>query len=364
MPDLHGCKNIHPTGEPMHRTLITAALVAAFSLNTIAQNAKEQPMTFPTGYANFYKSDKVAIQPVRFQNPYGIDIAGNLVLPKDFAAKNGKAKAIIIGHPLGAVKEQAAMLYAQVLAEQGFATLAIDLPFWGESGGNPRQAVEPTLYADAFSSAVDYLSNRDDIDPANIAVLGICASGGYVLDAAKIDPRIKAVATVAMVDMGTVTRSLLADANIGADILKQAAAQRISEAKGGKAAYTGGTVTELKDDTDAMQREFYAFYRTSRGEYTPKGADPKTTTMPTLSSNVKFTNFYPLSDLARISPRPLLFVTGDAAQSKIFSEMAYQAAGEPKELYYVKGASHTDMYDNADKIPFAKLVAFYREQLQ
>ena len=94
------------------------------------------------------------------------------------------------------------------------------------------------------------------------------------------------------------------------------------------------------------------------------GADPKHTTMPTLSSNVKFANFYPLSDLDRIAPRPLLFITGDAAQSKIFSEMAYQAAGEPKELYYVKGASHTDMYDNADKIPFAKLVEFYRAQLQ
>ena len=196
-------------------------------------------MTFPTGYANFYHSDKVAIQPVRFQNPYGIDIAGNLVFPQDH---HGKAKAIIIGHPLGAVKEQTAMLYAQVLAEQGFATLAIDLPFWGESGGNPRQAVEPTLYADAFSSAVDYLSSRDDIDPANIAVLGICASGGYVLDAAKIDPRIKAVATVAMVDMGTVTRGLLADENIGAGILKQAAEQRVIEAKGGKPVYTGGTV--------------------------------------------------------------------------------------------------------------------------
>ena len=344
----------------MHRTLITAALVAAFTFTATAKT-QEQPMTFPTGYANFYHSDKVAILPVRFQNPYGIDIAGNLVFPQDH---HGKAKAIIIGHPLGAVKEQAAMLYAQVLAEQGFATLAIDLPFWGESGGNPRQAVEPTLYADAFSSAVDYLSSRDDIDPANIAVLGICASGGYVLDAAKIDPRIKAVATVAMVDMGTVTRGLLADANIGAGILKQAAEQRVIEAKGGKTAYTGGTVTELKDDTDAMQREFYAFYRTKRGEFTPKGADPKHTTMPTLSSNVKFANFYPLNDLDRIAPRPLLFITGDAAQSKIFSEMAYQAAGEPKELYYVKGASHTDMYDNADKIPFAKLVEFYRAQLQ
>lgn len=321
-------------------------------------------MTFPKGFNNFYQSEQVRIEKVRFKNPYRIEIVGNLVLPKNFDAKNGKAKAIVVGHPLGAVKEQAAMLYAQVLAEQGFAALAIDLPFWGESGGSPRQAVEPTLYGDAFSSAVDYLSHRAEIDADNIAVLGICASGGYVLDAAKIDPRIKAVATVAMVDMGTVTRGLLGDEKIGAGILVQAAQQRGVEAQGGKPVYTGGTVTRLKADTDAMQREFYAFYRTPRGEFTPKGADKNHTTMPTLSSNVKFANFYPLNDLNRVSPRPMLFITGDVAQSKVFSEMAFQAAAEPKELYYVKGASHTDMYDNADKIPFAKLVEFYRANLK
>ena len=346
-------------------TAVAAAGALAFShAASAAPTRQEQKMTFPTGFNNFYKSDKVRIEKVRFKNPYGIEIAGNLVFPKNFDAKNGKAKAIVVGHPLGAVKEQASMLYAQVLAEQGFVTLAIDLPFWGESGGNPRQAVEPTLYSDAFSSAVDYLSHRSDIDPQNIAVLGICASGGYVLDAAKIDPRIKAIATVAMVDMGTVTRGLLSDEKIGAGIKTQAAAQRTAEFGGAKPVYTGGTVTELKPDTDAMQREFYAFYRTSRGEFTPKGADPKTTTMPTLSSNVKFANFYPLADLNRVSPRPMLFITGDAAQSKMFSEMAFQAAAEPKELFYVKGASHTDMYDNADKIPFAKLVEFYRANLK
>ena len=114
-----------------------------------------------------------------------INLISKHSLLKNFDAKNGKAKAIVVGHPLSAVKEQASMLYAQVLAEQGFVTLAIDLPFWGESGGSPRQAVKPTLYSDAFSSAVDYLSHHSDIDPQNIAVLGICASGGYVLDAAK-----------------------------------------------------------------------------------------------------------------------------------------------------------------------------------
>ena len=325
---------------------------------------QEQNMNFPKGFQNFYKSDRVSIGRVSFRNPYGIEIVGNLVLPKSFDRTAGKAKAIVIGHPLGAVKEQSSMLYAQVLAEQGFATLAIDLPFWGESGGQPRQAVEPTMYSDAFSSAVDYLSAQPFIDAKNIAVLGICASGGYVLDTVKIDPRIKAIATVAMVDMGTVTRGLVAEPKARADVLGQAAQQREVEFRGGAPRYTGGTVTELKADTDALQREFYAFYRTPRGEFTPKGVSPKTTTMPVLSTNAKFINFYPMNDLNTVSPRPMLFITGDVAPSRVFSEAAYQAAAEPKELYYVKGANHTNMYDNADRIPFGKLVGFYRQHLQ
>ncbi|MDG6895575.1 alpha/beta hydrolase [Volucribacter amazonae] len=334
--------------------LMAGSLISPFSY------AQEQNMSYPTGYQNFYQSQQVQIEKVRFANPYGIEIVGNLVLPKGFERTQGKLPAIVIGHPLGAVKEQASMLYAQVLAEQGFATLAIDLPFWGESGGQPRQAVEPTLYADAFSSAVDYLQSLAFIQSDRIAVLGICASGGYVLDASKIDPRIKAVATVAMVDMGTVMRGLLA---ANPSVLADSSEQRRQEYQGASPVYTGGTVTELKPDTDAMQREFYDFYRTARGEFTPAGADKNHTTMPTLSSNVKFANFYPLNDLDRLA-RPVLFITGDEAQSKIFSEMAYQNAGEPKELYYVQGANHTDMYDNADKIPFAKLVDFYRVNLK
>ncbi|PJG82548.1 transcriptional regulator [Caviibacterium pharyngocola] len=322
-------------------------------------NPQTTGISYPTGYANWYQSENVNIQKVKFKNPYGIEIAGNLVLPKNYK-QGDKLQAIIIGHPMGAVKEQSSMLYAQVLAEQGnFATLAIDMPFWGESGGSPRQAVEPTMFEDAFSSAVDYLSTRPEIDKNKIGVLGICASGGYGLSAMKIDPRIKAMATTAMVDMGTASRVM----NIKPEDMVAGMAQREVEFAGGKPAYTGGTITELTADTNPMQKEFYDFYRTSRGEYTPEGADKSHTTMPLLSQNPKLINFYPFNDLDKVN-RPLLFITGDVAISRGFSEEAYKLASEPKELYLVEGASHTDMYDNADKIPFAKLEEFFKANLK
>lgn len=159
----------------------------------------------PEGADNFYKSDKVTVQKVTFKNSYNLQIVGNLVTPKNLVA-NAKAPAIIVGHPMGAVKEQSSMLYAQKLAEQGFVALAIDLPFWGESEGQPRNQVAPEMYADAFSAAVDYLGTRDFIDRKRIGVLGICGSGGFAISAAKMDSRLKAVATVSMYDMGAVTR--------------------------------------------------------------------------------------------------------------------------------------------------------------
>lgn len=325
----------------------------------MAQTATSAAIPLPTGYANFYKSQHVDVQPVRFKNPYGIELAGNLVLPKN--RKPGeKLPALIIGHPMGAVKEQASMLYAQVMAEQGgFATLAIDMPFWGESGGAPRQAVEPTLFEDAFSSAVDFLGTQGVVDAERIGVIGICASGGYSISAMKIDPRIKALATTAMVEMGTASRTM----NISAEDVAAGAKQRAVEFAGGKPLYTGGTITELKPDTNAMQKEFYDFYRTARGEFTPQGADKNHTTMPLLSQNPKLLNFYPFNGIEGIQ-RPLLFITGDVAMSRGFSEEAFKLAAEPKELYLVPGANHTDMYDNADKIPFAKLKDFFQTHLK
>ena len=315
-------------------------------------------MVFPTGYANFYLSESVTIQKISFKNPYGIEIAANLVLPNNDDQKHPLA-AVIIGHPMGAVKEQSSMLYAQVLAEHNLATLAFDMPFWGESGGTPRQAVEPTLFEDSFSAAIDFLSTRPEIDKKKIGVLGICASGGYSLSAMKIDPRIKALAACSLVDMGTASRSMMIDESA----VEAGVVQREVEFAGGPPVYTGGTVTELSKATNPMQKEFYDFYRTSRGEYTPQGAEEKHTTMPLLSQNSKLLNFYPMMGIENIK-RPILLIAGEVAMSRNFSEEAYKGASQPKELYIVPEANHTDMYDNADKIPFDKLIEFFTESLQ
>ena len=159
----------------------------------------------PKDADNFYTSDKVTLQKVTFKNQYDMNIAGNLFMPKDFDGKK-KLPAIVVGHPMGAVKEQSANLYATKMAEKGFVTLAIDLPFWGESGGTPRNSVSPDMYAEAFSAAADYLGTRPFVDPDGIGVIGICGSGSFAISAAKIDPRLKAVATVSMYDMGSASR--------------------------------------------------------------------------------------------------------------------------------------------------------------
>jgi fermentation-respiration switch protein FrsA (DUF1100 family) len=322
------------------------------------------------GANNFYHSEQVTVQKVTFKNLYQMNVVGNLFMPKGINQKTRHA-AIIVGHPMGAVKEQSSNLYAQKLAEAGFVTLAIDLSFWGESEGNPRNAVLPDVYAEDFSAAVDYLGTRDDIDRNKIGVLGICGSGSFVISAAKIDPRMKAIATVSMYDMGEVNRSGLTHykefkpmtVEQRKAIIAEAAEQRYAEFAGGKTKYTGGTTHEITKDTPAIQREFYDFYRTPRGEFTPKSSSPQVTTHPTLTSNVKFMNFYPFNDIETISPRPMLFIAGEDAHSREFSNDAYKLAGEPKELYIVPKTGHVDLYDRVDLIPFAKLTDFFTKNL-
>jgi fermentation-respiration switch protein FrsA (DUF1100 family) len=210
---------------------------------------------------------------------------------------------------MGAVKEQSANLYATKLAEKGFVTLAIDLSFWGESAGTPRNAVSPDLYAEAFSAAVDYLGTQSFVSRDRIGVIGICGSGGFAISAAKIDSRIKALATVSMYDMGGATRNALHHSltlEQRKAMVADASNQRFVEFAGGETRYTGGTVDKAEDAVHPIQREFYDFYRTPRGEYTPANLARNLTTHPTLTSNVKFLNFYPFADIHTISPRPLL----------------------------------------------------------
>lgn len=319
----------------------------------------------PNGADNFYKSDRVIVRKVTFKNQYRMNVAGNLFIPKSLD-RNKKSAAIVVGHPMGAVKEQSANLYATKMAEQGFITLSLDLPFWGESEGQPRNAVAPDIYAEAFSAAVDFLGTQAFVDRQQMGVIGVCGSGSFVISAAKIDPRMKAIATVSMYDMGAANRNALNHSQTfeqRKQIIAAAAEQRYVEFTGGATQYTSGTVHELTADTHPIQREFYDFYRTPRGEYTPKGGSAQTATHPTLTSNVKFMNFYPFNDIETISPRPMLFITGDHAHSREFSEDAFKRAAEPKELYIVPGAGHVDLYDKVNLIPWDKLTSFFQKHL-
>ncbi|ATU94243.1 alpha/beta hydrolase [Phyllobacterium zundukense] len=317
------------------------------------------------GADNFYRSDRVVVEKITFENKFGMKVVGNLFTPQGLD-RSAQTPAIVVGHPMGATKEQSANLYATKLAEQGFVTLSFDLSFWGESEGQPRNTVAPEIYADDFSAAVDFLSTQPFVNKDNIGVLGICGSGSFALSAAQIDPRMKAIATVSMYDMGAANRDGLrkgVSVEQRKEMLKVAAQQRLAEYQGAEIKLTGGTVDELKADSNAIEREFYDFYRTPRGEFTPKGQTPLQTTHPTLSSNAAFMNFYPFAQIETISPRPLLFIAGEQAHSIEFSENAYERASEPKELVIIPGAGHVDLYDRVNLIPFDKLTAFFRGNL-
>lgn len=344
--------------------------MAAFALDKtpVSRNSPQalaQQSAVVEGADNFYKSNQVTMQKVTFKNQYNMQVVGNLFIPKTLN-QNALNPAIIVGHPMGAVKEQSSNLYAQKLAEQGFVTLSLDLSFWGESEGQPRNVVSPDIYTEDFSAAVDFLGTRPFVDRDRIGVLGICGSGSFVISAAKIDPRLKAIATVSMYDMGAANRNGLRRSTTleqRKQAIAAAAKQRYAEFTGGETQYTSGTVHELNENSTAIEREFYDFYRTSRGEYTPESSSPQLTTHPTLTSNVKFLNFYPFNDIETISPRPMLFIAGNNAHSREFSEDAYQRAAEPKELYIVPDAGHVDLYDRVNLIPWDKLASFFNQHL-
>lgn len=343
----------------------TAASVATLGMTSVVDIPFARAQDMSNGANNFYTSDRVTLQNVTFKTQYQMNVAGNLFIPRNLE-RRAKNPAIVVGHPMGAVKEQSANLYAAKMAEQGFVAMSIDLPFWGESDGQSRNLVSPDIYAEAFSAAVDFLGTRPFVDRDRIGAIGICGSGSFVISAAKIDPRLKAIATVSMYDMGAANRNALNHSltvEQRKQIIAAAAEQRYVEFTGGETQYTSGTVHQLTADTDPIQREFYDFYRTPRGEFTPKGGSRRLTTHPTLTSNVKFMNFYPFNDIETISPRPMLFITGDQAHSREFSEDAYRRAAEPKELVWVRGAGHVDLYDRVDLIPWNKLTAFFNQHL-
>lgn len=308
----------------------------------------------------FVQSSQVVHQKVSFYNRFGIHLVADLYLPKNLNRAQ-TSPAIIVGHPFGGVKEQTSGLYAQTLAERGFITLAFDASYNGESGGQPHFIASAEAFVEDFSAAVDYLGTNPLIDRNRIGVLGVCGSGGFGLAAAEVDPRIKAVATVSMYDIGQATRQGLAEQlDLGAlkQRLEGIAAQRWAEGDGAERAMMIGTPQTLTASSSAIDREFYDYYRTPRGQH------PRSTTAMSLTSAATMSLFGAFAHLDWISPRPVLFIAGEKAHSRIFSEHAFQKASEPKELYIVPNAGHVDLYDRVNLIPWDKLTAFFQQHLK
>lgn len=305
----------------------------------------------------------VSLYRVSFDNQYGMELVGYLFMPRNLPEK---ASAIIVGHPMGASKEQAAAVYAAQLAGKGFVTLALDQQFWGESGGKPRHGIAPDLYAEAFMAAVDFLGTRDFVDPEKIGVLGVCGSGSFVISAAKIDPRMKAVATVSMYNIGEMRRSGIGHSQTleqRKKIIADAARARYDNFLGKERPLVGGAPFSIGEDSPAQRKASYDFYR-GRGEFVPKGEKPGDNTRSDQATNAHFMNFYPFNDIETISPRPMLFIMGEKAHSQPFTRDAYARAAEPKELVIIPGADHFDLYDKLEFIPVDKLAEFFTTHLK
>lgn len=309
----------------------------------------------------FPQSDKVIHGKVTFHNRYGITLAADIYIPKEVT---GKMAAIAVSGPFGAVKEQASGLYAQTLAERGFLTIAFDPSYTGESGGEPRYVASPDINTEDFCAAVDYLSTRVDVDPERIGILGICGWGGMALNAAAIDTRIKATVASTMYDMSRVTAngyfdSMDADARY--ELRKQLNAQRTEDYKNGNYALAGGVVDPLPDDAPQFVKDYYDYYKTPRG-YHERSLNSNSGWNKT--SSLSFLNM-PILAYSDEIRSAVLVVHGEKAHSRYFSEDAFKKLkGDNKELLIIPEASHTDLYDNFEKIPFDKIGQFFNEYLK
>lgn len=330
--------------------LIMSNLVSAQSV-IVAEDLNKK--TFPL-------SDKVETQRVSFYNRLGVNLVGDMYMPKGMDMDKRYA-AIIVGHPFGGSKEQSSGLYAQAMAERGFVTLAFDLSRYGESGGQPHNVASPEGFVEDFSAAVDFMGTRPFVDRDRIGVIGICGSGCFSVSTASVDPRIKALATVSMYDMGRANRQGLNDVITIEErkaILKEIAEQRWREFEGAPTKYSKGTPEFIDENSDPVSQEFFEYYRMPRGQH------PRVTTYTSANSTPAFMLHFPFELIEMISPRPVLFIAGETAHSRYFSEDAYKRAAEPKELYIVSGAGHVDLYDRTELIPFDKLETFFKDNLK
>jgi len=308
----------------------------------------------------FPKSDKVAHRKVTFKNRYGITLAADLYLPKERGA--GKLPALAVSGPFGAVKEQSSGLYAQTMAERGYATIAFDPSYTGESGGEPRNVASPDINTEDFSAAVDFLGLQPFVDRERIGIIGICGFGGMALNAAAVDKRVKAVAVSTMYDMSRVMSKGYNDTvtlEQRTKTLEQLSRQRWEDAEKGTPAY-GPPMNELKGGEAQFLVDYHDYYKTPRG-FHPRSINSNSSW--TVTNPLSFMNMPLLTYIKEISPRPILFIHGEKAHSRYFAETAYAAAVEPKELLIIPGANHTDLYDRVDVIPFDKLADFFRRNL-
>ena len=329
--------------------LVTAAPALA---QTRVKLSDQWDKTFP-------KSAKVDHKKVTFKNRYGILLAADLYQPRN---ASGKLAAIAISGPFGAVKEQSSGLYAQTMAERGFITLAFDPSYTGESGGEPRNVASPDINTEDFSAAVDFLGLQPTVDRERIGIIGICGWGGMALNATAVDKRVKAVVASTMYDMTRVMSKGYNDSVTLAQrtqMLEQLSQQRWKDAETGSPAYQA-PYNKLQGGEAPFMVDYPDYSAKPRG-YHPRAVNSLNAW--TQTTPLSFMNMPILSYIAEISPRPVLFIHGEKAHSRYFSETAYAAAAQPKELVIIPGASHVDLYDRVDVIPFDKLTSFFRQHL-
>ncbi|MCD8315600.1 MAG: alpha/beta hydrolase [Firmicutes bacterium] len=309
----------------------------------------------------FPKSERVTHEKVTFHNRYGITLAADMYRPKN---AGGALPAIAVSGPFGAVKEQASGLYAQTMAERGFLTLAFDPSYTGESGGEPRYVASPDINTEDFSAAVDFLSTNELVNPEKIGIIGICGWGGMAINAAASDTRIKATVASTMYDMTRVTAKGYFD---GADseeerykMRKSFSEQRTRDYKSGKYARAGGVAETIPDDAPQFMKDYHAYYKTPRG-YHPRSLNSNAGW--NITSSISFLNM-PILAYSDEIRSAVMVLHGESAHSCYFGKDAFaKLKGDNKELLLVKGASHTDLYDRTDIIPFDKIEEFFRKYI-
>lgn len=349
------------------RIVIIAAIVLSLG-QLLAQTKqklsdKNSKKMNTTAYYTFQLSDKVSRQKVTFKNRYGITLSGDLYLPKNTG--NEKLAALVISGAFGAVKQQSSGLYANQMAERGFAALAFDPSYTGESGGEPRNLASPEINTEDFSAAVDFLGLQKNTDRTKIGIIGICGFGGFALNATAVDKRIKAVATTSLYDMTRVMSKGYNDsvtAEQRTKTLEDLSEQRWKDAEKGKPANGVRNLPEkLNGNEPQFIKEYFDYYRTPRG-FHPNSLNSNGAWLVT--NPLSFMNMPILTYVKEIAPRPMLLIAGENAHSRYFSEDIYKVALEPKELMIIPNAVHVDLYDKIDMIPFDKLESFFKTNLK